>query len=107
LQIGLISGLSQQDTIDRALYITKAHTAEQMGLAQQEFLSWSNSLKPMFTEFDTLLKDHHAIEHFMHMFMNRSVTKAAVENVIGSAATDADVILHGLSMTRKLAKEDN
>ena len=98
-------GISQQDTIDRALYITKAHTAEQMGMAQQDFLAWSNSLKPMFTEFSDMLRDHNAIEHSMHMFTHRSVTKSAVENVIGSAATDADVILHGLSSSRKLAKE--
>jgi hypothetical protein len=98
-------GISQQDTVDRALYITKAFTAEHMGMSQTEFIKWTNSLKPMFTEFDALLQDYNAIEHFMYMFTHRPVIKSAVENVIGSAATDADVILGGFSMVRKVAKD--
>ena len=41
----------------------------------------------------------------MYMFTHRPVTKAQVENVIGSAATDADVIMGGFSMARKVAKD--
>ena len=98
-------GISQQDTVDRALYITKAFTAESQGMSQTEFIRWTNSLKPIFETFDKLLQDHHAVEHFMHMFINRPVTKAQVENVIGSAATDADVIMGGFSLARKVAKD--
>lgn len=98
-------GISRQDTIDRALYITKAHTPEQMGMSNTDFILWANSLKPMFAEFVDMLNNYQVIEHFMYMFMHRQVTKAAVENVVGSAATSADFIANNLSIVRKIAKE--
>jgi hypothetical protein len=102
----LNTGIRQEDTVDRALYITRAYTPEHVGMSHLEFQSkWVDAQKSFFQEFADLMNDRVVVAHFMRIFANISVTRREIENVTGSAAADPEIVKLNLGLSRRIAKE--
>jgi hypothetical protein len=96
--------LGDENTIDRALFYTKAYTADFMGLTQIEFNEWTLRQKPFFDEFGEFLKRADVKAHYMQLFNQIKVDRHQVENIKWSSSRDPDILIHNISGPRKIAK---
>jgi len=96
--------LGGENTIDRALFYTKAYTPEFMGLSQMEFNEWTLRQKPFFDEFGEFLKRPEVKAHYMQMFSQMQLNRHEIEDIRWSSSRDPDIMLHNISGPRKIAK---
>lgn len=101
---GFDIGVGQANTTDRALYFTKTHSPQSMGVTEFKFREWAHSLKPFFEEFAIMIRDDYVMSHFMRLFTDRELVKSQIENITGSAAGDTAIIVGNLSPSRRIAK---
>lgn len=100
------TGVRHEDTLDRALYITKAFTPEHLSVSQSDFLSgWVVRQKPFFDNFAQIIERQEILEHFMYILMNLVVSRHELEEVESSSANSAEIIESNLSLTRRRIKD--
>jgi hypothetical protein len=100
----LNTGMRYDDTVDRAMYITKAITPEHLNMSHIQFQrTWVDKQKPFFEEFAAFLQRREVLEHYMSIMMNMKVDKREIENVSHSSVTDPDIIRNNLSPARRIA----
>jgi hypothetical protein len=99
-------GLSPADASDRAFFFIMSVTAKRLRMLDNEFLNWTLSLKPFYTEFISLLEDNLIFrQHLMRYFMDFEVTRAELESLEHSSRTDEEVVRSMTSKARDVARE--
>jgi hypothetical protein len=98
-------GLTAADAVDRAFFFIMSVTAKRMGMLDNEFLKWTLSLKPFYTDFISRLEDVPFRQHLMRYFMDFEVTRAELENLEHSSRTDEEVVKSMTSKARDVARE--
>ena len=74
-------------------------------MIDNDFLQWTYTLKPFYTEFAQLLRDVPFRQHLMRYFMDFEVTRAELENLQYSSRDDDDVVSSMMSKAREIARE--
>lgn len=97
--------IGQRSVIDRALFYTRAYDGKHLGMTDAKFRAWSETLKPWFEEFAAELRDMSVREYFVHLFMNRPVSKQAIESIRFSSGNDPDIMGANMRPSRRFAKE--
>ena len=98
-------GLNPEDAADRTLFFITSWNAENKHMNMQEFLQWTWTLKPFFTDLTDLLGRVDARQHLMRYFMDIEVTRAELEDLTHSSRDDADVVKATMSKSREVARE--
>ena len=98
-------GLNPEDAADRTLFFITSWNAENKHMNTQEFLQWTYTLKPFFTDFTDMLERVDVRQHLMRHFMDIEVTRAELEDLKHSSRDDADVVKATMSKTREVARE--
>lgn len=96
--------IGQRDARDRALFYTRAYDKDHLGMGDNEFRTWSETLKPFFDEFDAALKQREVREHFVRMFMDRKLDKHTIESVKYSSSSDPEIVESNMGWPRRIAK---
>jgi hypothetical protein len=98
-------GLSPTDAADRTLFFIMGHTAESMGVTDQEFQLWANSLKPEYAKFSAYLDKVVFRQHLMRYFMDIEVTQIELESLEHSSRDDERVVRSTMSPARNVARK--
>ena len=96
--------IGQADSVDRALFYTKAYTPNSMKLTQLQFNEWTLTHKPFFDEFAKFLTRIDVIEHYMQLFSQMKVDRHQIEDIRFSSSHDDDILRHNLSAPNRIAK---
>ena len=96
--------ISESNTVDRALFFTKAYTPEFMGTSQQEFNRWTLTHKTFFDEFADFLTEDSTREHYQQIFQHIPVNRHNLESLRLSSSSDPDIVASNMSNPRKVAK---
>jgi hypothetical protein len=99
------TNIGQTDAVDRALFYTKAYSADFLKMKQLEFIQWTTTLKPMFGEFAELLRRPDVRAALMHMFVTRPVEMRKIEDITYASSMDADIVLANVGGPRRICKE--
>jgi hypothetical protein len=97
-------GLSPVDAADRAFFFIMSWTGENKRMTDREFLDWSNSLKPFYTEFVQALEAVVFKQHLMRYFMDFEVTRGELENLQYSSRNDENIVRSTMSKAREVAR---
>jgi|GEM_PF-4266532 len=97
-------GVGQSGVIDRALFYSKTYDYEYKKMSEMEFRAWADTLKPWFDDYSDFIARRDVREHYVRYFMDREVTKAQVESIKCSSATDPSIINANMSWPRMIAK---
>jgi len=98
-------GLTSADAVDRAFFFIISWTAKTKNMLDNDFLKWTYTLKPFYTEFVRFLKDLAFRQHLMRYFMDFEVTRAELEDLKYSSRSDEDVVRSMTSKARDVARE--
>jgi hypothetical protein len=96
--------IGQMNTQDRALFYMKTYDKDYKGMTENEFRTWTVTLKPFFDEFNTFIRRMDAKEHFMHIFNTMPVSRHNIENITHSSGTDSHIVDSNMSYPRRVAK---
>ena len=80
-------GLNPEDAADRTLFFITSWNAENKHMNTQEFLQWTYTLKPFFTDFTDMLERVDVRQHLLRHFMDIEVTRAELEDLKHSSFT--------------------
>lgn len=96
--------ISQRNTVDRALFYARAHSASSMKMSEAEFKAWANTLKPFYDEFAKALGDSTFVRHMIRYFVDRPVDRHKIESIEFSSGDDEDVVKANMGWARRVAK---
>lgn len=96
--------IGQTNVRDRALFYTRAYDKDHLGMDEMSFRLWTETLKPWFDEFSSLMLDKAVREHFMHYFMTLETSRHELESIRYSSSGDATIVLSNMSWARRIAK---
>ena len=96
--------IGQSGVKDRALFYTRAYDKDHLQMTETEFRSWSETLKPFFDEFETMLKDRIVLEHYLKFFMELPVERHRLESIKLSSSSDADIVTANMGWHRRVLK---
>lgn len=96
--------VGQRDVRDRALFYTRAYDKDHLNMSEMDFREWTETLKPFFESFATMLSRIEAKQHFIEMFMRRKVDRKELESVRLSSSTDPTIVESNMSWSRRVAK---
>lgn len=96
--------IGQKSVLDRALFYTKAYSAQYKGMADSEFRAWTETLKPWFEEFNAFLQRMDVREHYVHYFRSLELSKQTIESIKHSSSEDEDIISANMRPSRRVAK---
>lgn len=97
--------IGQSNVRDRALFYTKAYDKDHLHMPELEFRAWTETLKPFFDEFNELLQNELAVQHFVHLFMTLPVNRHEVESIEHSSSGDVDIAASNMTYSRRIAKQ--
>jgi hypothetical protein len=97
-------GLSPADASDRAFFFIMSVTAKQMSMTEPEFLTWSQTLKPFYSDFVQALEGVEFRQHLMRYFVDFEVTRAELESLEHSSRNNEDIVRTMISPARKIAR---
>jgi hypothetical protein len=98
-------GLTPADAADRAFFFIMSWTAENKRMTDNEFLEWSNTLKPFYTEFVAALENVVFRQHLMRYFHDVEATRIELEDLQHSSRKDENVVRATMSKAREVARE--
>ena len=98
-------GLNPEDAADRALFFIVSWNAENKRMSTPEFLQWTWTLKPFFTELTDMLEKVDIRQHLMRYFMDIEVNRAELEDLTHSSREDEGVVRATMSKARQVARE--
>ena len=98
-------GLNPEDAADRALFFIVAWNAENKRMSTPEFLQWTWTLKPFFTELTDMLEKVDVRQHLMRYFMDVKCERAELEDLTHSSREDEGVVRATMSKARQVARE--
>lgn len=96
--------IGQQNMRDRALFYTRAYDKDHLGMTQDEFAAWAETLKPFFDEFDTFLNRREVLRHYLKFFMERPCNRHTIESLKYSSGTDPEIVSSNMAWSRRVAK---
>ena len=97
-------GLSPADAADRAFFFIMSVTAKQMNMTDPQFLEWSHTLKPFYSDFIQALQGVEFRQHLMRYFIEFEVTRAELESLEHSSRNDEAIVRTMISPARKMAR---
>lgn len=98
-------GLTPADAADRAFFFVMAWTAENKRMTDREFLEWTLTLKPFYSQFMQALESVPFRQHLMRYFMDIEVTRAELEDLKHSSRDDENVVRSTMSKARQVARD--
>jgi hypothetical protein len=96
--------IGQANTQDRALFYMKTYDKDYKKMTENEFRSWTVTLKPFFDEFNSFIRRMDVKEHFMHIFDTMEVSRHNIENVTHSSGADSQIVESNMAYPRRVAK---
>lgn len=96
--------IGQANTTDRALFYTRAYDKEFLQMGDLDFRAWTETLKPFFEQFTTLIGQRAVKEQFIRYFMDRKVDRYEIESIKFSSGSDFSIVGSNMSWARRIAK---
>ncbi len=97
-------GLLPEDAADRTLFFIMAYTADNKRMTDVEFLDWSLTLKPFYSEFVAALESVPFKQHLMRYFVETECTRAELEDLTHSSRREENIIRSTMSKAREIAR---